>query len=155
MIEIVEIRQISYAKWAELFESYAAFYEVTLTERQLQTVWQWLNSHETEIRGLAALVDGAPRGIVHYRSFLRTLTGDVGMFLDDIFVCPSARRTGVGKALLQELENIAKAQNSTVIRWITAEDNRGAQTFYDQFGKKTHWITYDHKMSDEDGRERK
>jgi len=155
MIEIVEIRQITFAQWVGLFKRYAEFYQVSLTERQLQTVWQWLNGHDTELRGLAALVDGEPRGIIHYRSFLRTLDGEVGVFLDDIFVCPSVRRMGVGKALLQKLENIAMAQNCTVIRWITAADNRGAQTFYDQFGKKTGWITYDHKMSGEDGHERK
>ncbi|NOZ42104.1 MAG: GNAT family N-acetyltransferase [Alphaproteobacteria bacterium] len=155
MIEIVEVRQIGFAKWAELYKAYAGFYKVSMTQQQLQTAWGWLDGHETELRGLAALVDGEPQGIIHYRRFLRPMAGEVGIFLDDIFVCPSARRKGVGKALLDRLENVAKAQGCTVIRWITAEDNRGAHKFYDQFAHKTSWVTYDHKMSGNDGHEKK
>ncbi len=155
MIEVVETRQIGFEKWAGLYKAYAEFYEVPLTRQQLETAWTWLDGHETELRGIAALVDGEPRGIIHYRRFLRPLAGEVGIFLDDIFVCPSVRRMGVGKALLDRLENIAKVQDCSVIRWMTAEHNHGAQNFYDQFGKKTGWITYDHTMSGEDGREKK
>lgn len=155
MIEIVETRQIGYRKWADLYRAYAEFYKVSMTEQQLQTAWTWLDGHETELRGIAALLDGEPKGIIHYRRFLRPMAGEVGIFLDDIFVHPSARRSGVGKALLERLEHIAEVQECTVIRWITAEDNRGAQTFYDQFGKKTSWITYDHRMSGEDGPDKK
>jgi len=155
MIEIVEVGQIKFKKWAELYKSYAEFYQVELTSQQLKLVWTWLDGHGTELRGLAALVDGVPQGIIHYRSFLRPLAGEVGIFLDDIYVSEDVRRMGVGKALLDRLQDIAEAQGSTVIRWITAQDNQGAQTFYDQFGKKTRWITYDHKMSGMYGSEKK
>lgn len=155
MIEVVEMRQIGFRKWADLYKAYAEFYRVPMTEQQLQTAWSWLDGHETELRGIAALLEGEPKGIVHYRRFLRPLAGEVGIFLDDIFVCPSARRAGIGNALLERLENIARVQDCTVIRWMTAEHNHGAQNFYDQFGKKTSWITYDHTLSGEDGREKK
>lgn len=155
MIEIVEIREIEFKIWSGLYQEYARGYNVTLSEGQLTTVWAWLDGHETELRGLAALVDGAPKGIVHYRRFLRPLAGEVGIFLDDIFVCPSSRREGIGAELLGRLERIADAQGSSIIRWITAEDKQDAHRFYNQFGKKTSWITYDHKMSSVDDIERK
>lgn len=155
MIKIVELRQIEFKKWAELYKAYAKFYKVDLTEQNLLTAWSWLDGHETELRGLAALVDGEPKGIAHYRRFLRPLVGEVGIFLDDIFVCPSMRRKGVGRIMLSRLEDIAKAQGCTIIRWMTAEHNQGAQNFYDQFGKKTGWITYDHTMGREDDHEKK
>lgn len=155
MIEVVETRQIGFAKWAGLYKAYAEFYGVLMTDQQLQTAWGWLDGHETELRGIAALVEGVPRGIIHYRRFLRPLAGEVGIFLDDIFVCPSVRRLGVGKALLKRLEHIAEIQDCTVIRWMTAEHNHDAQNFYDQFGKKTSWITYDHQMDGNDGSEKK
>lgn len=150
MIEIVETRQIGFRKWADLYKTYAEFYQVSMTEEQLQTAWAWLSGHETELRGIAALLDGEPKGIIHYRRFLRPMSGEVGIFMDDIFVCSSVRRQGVGNALLERLQHIAEVQDCTVIRWMTAENNRGAHRFYDQFGKLTKWITYDHNMSDED-----
>lgn len=155
MIEIVEIRQLKFKKWAELYRSYAEVLKISLTNEQLQTAWGWLGGHETELRGLAAVRDGEACGIIHYRRFLRPLAGEVGIFLDDIYVSPSARRAGVGKTMLERLEHIAEAQGCTVIRWITADDNEGAHSFYDQFGKRTSWITYDHKMNNEDDGERK
>jgi len=156
MIEIIDIRQLEFSEWAELYKSYAEFYKVPISEEQLHVVWEWLGGHETELKGIAALADGKPAGIVHYRRFLRPLVGEVGIFLDDIFVCPTARRKGVGKVMIEAIENIAKNQNCSIIRWITADYNRDAQTFYDQFGKKTGWITYDHVMSDDkDGHDRK
>lgn len=155
MIEIVETRQIGFQKWADLYKAYAEFYKVPMTEQQLQLAWTWLDGHETELRGIAALVDGEPKGIIHYRRFLRPLAGEIGLFLDDIFVCPTVRRMGVGKALLARLESIAEVQDCTMIRWMTAEHNHGAQNFYNEFGKKTGWITYDHKMSGDDGRDNK
>lgn len=156
MIEIVDIRQLEYDQWADLYRSYADFYHVPISEDKLHVVWGWLGGHETELRGIAALADGKPGGIVHYRRFLRPLVGEMGIFLDDIFVCPSARRLGIGKSLLAAIDDIAKNQNCSVIRWITAGRHKGAQTFYDTFGKKTGWVTYDHVMGeDKDGYERK
>ncbi len=155
MIEIVETRQIGFKKWAALYKAYAEFYDVSMTTAQLQTVWNWLDGPESELRGLAALIDGEPKAIAHYRRFLRPLAGEVGIFLDDIFVSPTARRTGTGQAILTRLEDIAKIQGCTIIRWMTAEHNQGAQNFYDQFGKKTGWITYDYKIGDDDGQEKK
>ncbi|WP_138379129.1 GNAT family N-acetyltransferase [Luteithermobacter gelatinilyticus] len=156
MTEIVEIRQLSFDQWAELYKGYAESYGVPLTEEQLYVVWDWLGGHETELRGIAAIREGEPVGIVHYRRFLRPLAGEVGIFLDDIYVAPEARRHGIGLVMLKAVEKIAEVQNCTVIRWITAEDRADAHAFYEQFGKRTRWVTYEHKVQGEDqGYERK
>ena len=156
MIEIVEIRQLSFEDWAELYRGYADSYDVPITDEQLHRVWIWLGGHETELRGVAAIKDGKPAGIVHYRRFLRPLAGEVGIFLDDIYVAEEARRQGVGEALLDAIKNIAETQNCTMIRWITSKDRPEAVAFYEQFGEKTNWITFDMKLDEkEKGYERK
>ncbi|MFC7048889.1 GNAT family N-acetyltransferase [Emcibacter nanhaiensis] len=156
MTEIVEIRQLSFGDWAELYRGYADSYGVPITDEQLHKVWEWLGGHETELRGLAAVQDGKPVGIVHYRRFLRPLAGEVGMFLDDIYVAKEARRHGVGEALIDAIKNIAETQNCTMIRWITHEDRPDAMAFYKKFGKETRWVTFDLKLDErEEGYERK
>lgn len=149
MVEIIEIRKLSFQQWAALYQEYAELSGVEISDEQLRTVWQWLGSMETELRGLAALKDGVPTGLVHYRRFLRPLVGEVGIYLDDIYVNPDARRSGVGKALFDKIESIADSQDCTVIRWITSDVNYEAHEFYNQFGHKTGWITYDHNMDGE------
>lgn len=149
MVEIVEIQKLTFQQWAVLYREYAEISGVEISSEQLRIVWQWLGSLDTELRGLAALEEGVPVGLVHYRRFLRPLVGEVGIYLDDIYVNPTMRRSGVGKALFDKIESIADSQGSTVIRWITADANHEAHAFYNQFGHKTGWLTYDHNMDGE------
>lgn len=150
MAKIVEIRNVKYSDWAELYSEYANTFHVELTKERLQLIWQWLMGHETELRGIGVVSDeGKLVAIVHYRRFLRPLVGEVGIYLDDIYVSPDARRSGVGNLLFEALEKIADAQDCSVIRWITSDENKEAHKFYDRFGHKTRWITYDHLMGED------
>jgi len=156
MVRIEEIRYIDFAQWAAMYRKYAEFYNVTISDETAHTVWGWLGAYENEMRGLVALVDDEPAGIVHYRRYLRSMVGKVGIFLDDIYVDENFRRHGVAKALFEEIQKIAKAQNISVIRWITADYNKEAQEFYNSVGHKTGWLTYEQIISeDEKNYERK
>ncbi|WP_417319856.1 GNAT family N-acetyltransferase [Emcibacter sp.] len=156
MIEIVEIRQLAFEDWAELYRGYADSYDVPITDEQLHRVWVWLGGHEAELRGLAAIKDSKPVGIVHYRRFLRPLAGEVGIFLDDIYVAEDARRHGIGEAMLEAIKDIAETQNCTMIRWITHEDRPDALAFYKKFAQKSRWVTFEMKLDErEKGYERK
>ncbi|WP_321397337.1 GNAT family N-acetyltransferase [Emcibacter sp.] len=150
MVEIVEIRQLQFEDWATLYRGYADSYGVPITDEQLHKVWVWLGGHETELRGLAAILDGKPVGIVHYRRFLRPLAGEVGIFLDDIYVASEARRHGIGEAMLEAIKNIAQTQNCTMIRWITHEDRPDALAFYQRFGKRSRWVTFEMKLDEKE-----
>ena len=63
--------------------------------------------------------------------------------LDDLFADPAARGRGVGAALIAQLQQIARDEGATVVRWITADDNATAQRLYDRVATKTRWLTYD------------
>lgn len=130
-------------RWQQLYEGYLTFYKTALSDDQMDTVWSWLLSDDHEVHGL--VVEG-PEGIVglaHYREFARPSSASVGGFLDDLFVDPSTRGTGVVDALLATLRNIGGTRGWTVIRWITADDNYRARAKYDQQARRTPWVTYD------------
>jgi ribosomal protein S18 acetylase RimI-like enzyme len=130
-------------RWQQLYEGYLTFYKTALSDDQMDTVWSWLLSDDHEVYGL--VVEG-PEGIVglaHYREFARPSSASVGGFLDDLFVDPSTRGTGVVDALLATLRNIGVTRGWTVIRWITADDNYRARAKYDQQARRTPWVTYD------------
>jgi GNAT superfamily N-acetyltransferase len=82
--------------------------------------------------GLIAELDGQIVGIAHY--IFRPSTWEVEDFcyLEDLFVDPKVRSTGVGRALISELEKIATAKGSKRLYWTTAPDNEVARKLYDK-----------------------
>lgn len=130
-------------EWARLFRSYREFYELTPDETVIERVWAWLNDDSHEVNAFVATSPSGLVGFAHYRRFARPSAGSVGMYLDDLFVDPSVRGGGVGRALIAEVSALADQEGCTVVRWITSEDNAVARRLYDSVATATRWVTYD------------
>ncbi|MFO0995180.1 MAG: GNAT family N-acetyltransferase [Alphaproteobacteria bacterium] len=136
--------QADKAGWRVLYNGYAAFYKVPMTDAIADTVWGWIHDPDHEVEALVAKdADGQLVGLAHFRAMARPLAGAVGAFLDDLFVAPEARGTGVADALTARLTEIARERRWQVIRWITAETNYRGRAFYDRIATKTQWLTYE------------
>ena len=132
------------AGWDVLYQGYADFYRVAQTPAMRDTVWAWLHDASALQEGLVAEAsDGGLIGLAHFRPFARPLSATTGGFLDDLFVAPEARGSGVAEALLASLKAIAAQRGWSVVRWITAEDNVRARALYDRVATSTQWVTYD------------
>ena len=133
-------------RWEELFHGYRTFYENPYDPAVAERVWSWLLDPAHQVVGLVAELSGDRGGIVgiaHWRRFERPSVGETGIYLDDLFADPAARGRGVGAALIAQLQQIARDEGATVVRWITADDNATAQRLYDRVATKTRWLTYD------------
>jgi GNAT superfamily N-acetyltransferase len=142
-IQIVEPRPEHKPAWRRLYQGYADFYRVPMTDEIADRLWTWLNNpgHAMEAR-LALDENGEPIGLAHFRNFPRPLAAAYAGFLDDLFVAPEARGSGAVHALLAEIRRIGRERGWTTIRWLTADDNYRARTVYDRVGERTMWITY-------------
>lgn len=107
------------------------------------TVWGWLIDPAHEVNGLVAANGDMLVGIAHYRPFARPLAAASGLFLDDLFVAPSARGSGAAAALIDAVRAQAQADGHNVVRWITADDNARARGLYDKVAQAGSWVTYD------------
>lgn len=130
-------------RWCELFAAYRAFYRLDADAAVVQRVWGWVDDPHLETTALVATIDDEVVGIANYRRFARPSTGSTGLWLDDLFTEPVARGAGVARALIAQLQRIAAAEELSVVRWITAEDNTTAQRLYDTLAVRTSWVTYD------------
>lgn len=142
-VTIRAVQDSDYAAWLDCYRGYYEFYGRTPVAEGFATVWGWLHDDVHEVRGLVAEVDGKVMGIAHYRTFARPLAASTGIYLDDLFTLPGARGHGVGTALLARLQEIARDEGASVVRWITAEDNATARSMYDRVATATPWVTYD------------
>ena len=118
-------------RWLELFKEYVIFYKSEVSDEQFELTWQRIHS-DFNMYGLIAELDGQIVGLAHY--IFRPSTWEIEDFcyLEDLFVDPKVRSTGVGRALINELEKIAIAKGSKRLYWTTATDNEVARKLYDK-----------------------
>jgi GNAT superfamily N-acetyltransferase len=95
-------------------------------------------------RAYLARLDGQPVGYAitffTYSSFLARPT----LYLEDLFVLPEVRRSGVGKALFTFLAGEAVRRGCGRMEWVVLDWNQLAIDFYERLGARrlTEWYTY-------------
>lgn len=57
-----------------------------------------------------------------------------GLYLKELFVTSSARKGGIGRALMETLAGSAQKRGIQRIDWVTTYDNVNARSFYDHLG---------------------
>jgi GNAT superfamily N-acetyltransferase len=87
-------------------------------------------------RCVMALWDGEPVGLALWFNNYSTWQGRWGLYLEDLFVRPSARGRGIGKALLVELARIAVRDGCGRFQWQVLDWNQAAIGFYEKLGAK-------------------
>ena len=83
---------------------------------------------------LIAEQDGEPAGFALFFHNFSTFLCQKGLYLEDLFVLPAARGTGLGKLLLQRLAQIAVERDCGRFEWSVLDWNVDAQAFYKRMG---------------------
>jgi len=120
--------------------------ECTLTEEQLRTA---LFAHAPALFGHVAVdpaIDptGAPVGFALWFRNFSTWRGVHGVYLEDLFVRPEARGTGLGRLLLSTLAQICVERGYGRLEWAVLDWNTPARDVYDTLGGKAQeeWVPY-------------
>jgi len=69
-----------------------------------------------------------------YFTNFSTFLGKPGLYLEDLYVRPAQRGTGLGKALLQRLGRLAVERGYGRFEWSVLDWNENAIRFYEQMG---------------------
>ena len=93
---------------------------------------------------LVAQDDGEVVGFALWFVSFSTWLGRPGIYLEDLFVRPSTRGRGHGRALLAELARIAVERGYGRVEWSVLDWNRPAQEFYRRLGAvpMDEWTTW-------------
>lgn len=117
----------------ELAEYERALDQVVATEELLD---QALFATPPAAEALIAEVGGTAVGLALFFHNFSTWTGWRGLYLEDLYVTPAARGTGVGKALLKRLAQIAVERGCGRFEWAVLDWNTPAQEFYAAMGAR-------------------
>ena len=81
-------------------------------------------------------LDGTPQGFALFFHNFSTFEGRPGIYLEDLFVRLEARGSGLGKALLAELAELAVERDCARLEWSVLDWNEPAIGFYRKLGAR-------------------
>jgi GNAT superfamily N-acetyltransferase len=116
-------------------------HEVTATEADLEV---HLFGSRPYAEALVAEDGGQAVGFAVYFHNYSTFLGRPGIYLEDLFVLPEARRRGHGRALLRALAAIAVERRCGRLEWAVLHWNEPAIAFYRSLGAQRldEWGTF-------------
>lgn len=118
-----------------LIRELAEFEQLThLVKITPETLRPHLFGPQPAAQALVAEVDGAVVGFALYFTNFSTFLGQPGLYLEDLYVQPSQRGRGVGRALLRRLGAIAVARGCGRFEWSVLDWNENAIRFYEKMG---------------------
>ena len=81
-------------------------------------------------------IDGAAQGFALFFHNFSTFEGKPGIYLEDLFVRPEARGSGLGKALLAHLAQLAVERDCARLEWSVLDWNEPAIGLYTKLGAR-------------------
>ena len=114
--------------------------QVVATEEILE---DWIFNRQTaEI--LFAQIDGRDVAFSVYYTNFSTFMGRGGLFMEDVFVLPEFRGSGIGTEILRELARIAISRGYARLEWSCLDWNTPGIEFYLSLGAQQmdEWTTY-------------
>lgn len=130
------------SRWLELWNGYLTFYETSLSSEQTELTWNRLMDSDYGVFGLMAEKDGAMVGITHFMFRPSTWAPKDYCYLEDLFVDPTIRGGGAGRALISRVIELAKEHGAGRVYWTTKESNAQARILYDSFIKVSEFVQY-------------
>ena len=134
------------AAWNPLWQGYLTFYRSGLAPEVTEATWQRFLDPMEPLYALVAERDGRLIGFTHYLLHRSTWAPVCYCYLEDLFVEPSVRGGGTGRALIAAVEAAARAAGASRLYWLTHETNETAQTLYNKVAERAGFIQYRKKL---------
>ena len=127
-----------------LLRGYCDFYEAEPSdEKLLELARSLIADHDCEGFQVLARDCGRALGFATVYWSWSTLSASRIAIMNDLFVVPEARGTGVAEVLIEECRRRAGRRGATSLTWQTAKDNLRAQKLYERIGgRRAEWLDY-------------
>ena len=143
---IARVREEDLTDLLPLMRDYCEFYGVAPSDEGLLLVARGLLDDPLRdgVQLLAREEDDGPAvGFATIFWSWSTLDAARIAVMNDLYVTPDARGTGVADALIEACREQARERGAAKLTWQTAPDNARAQAVYDRVGaERSEWIDY-------------
>lgn len=146
MIDSPVIRPVTEADWDgwwPLWNGYLDFYRVDLPDEISRLTFSRLCERADDMFGFVAEQDGELTGLAHALTHRSTWATTSYCYLEDLFVAPTGRGTGVARRLVEAVTDEAVRLGSEKVYWHTQEFNGAARSLYDQLACRISVVVYE------------
>lgn len=146
-IQIKAATPTDYDQWLPLWRAYLHFYKTELPADVSQSTWQrFLDPNEPTHLALAWQGDKAV-GLVQFIYHRSNWSIANACYLQDLFVSPQARGTGVGRLLIEHVYAAARDNQCAKVHWLTQETNATAIQLYERIAERPGFIQFRKTLS--------
>jgi GNAT superfamily N-acetyltransferase len=141
----VNIRKVEPAdepRWRALWDDYNRFYEREPREPITRHLWARLFNPASPVYAIVAECDGKVVGLAHYLIQESTSKLTPVCYLQDLFVDPAERGSGIGLLLIDWLLAEVHTQGWSRLYWHTKENNYRARALYDSYTPRSAFVHY-------------
>jgi ribosomal protein S18 acetylase RimI-like enzyme len=145
-VRITRVGEDDLADLLPLMRGYSDFYEVHPSDEALLALARALISNP-EYEGVQFIARDADGGTALgfatvYWLWSTSRAARIGV-MNDLFTAETARRRGVGEALIRACLDAVRERGAAALEWQTAMDNRTAQALYERVGGiREQWYDY-------------
>ena len=141
-IDIRPVTPADQTAWLPLWQGYLQFYETRLPDAVTQSSWQRFLDPDEPTHAALAWIDGKAVGLVHFIYHRSNWSIENSCYLQDLFVDPLLRGTGLGRALIEHVYARAKADQCAKVHWLTHETNATGIRLYERVAERPGFIQF-------------
>jgi len=150
MVNDIAVRKLTEAdrdSWLPLWRGYQQFYEEEIPEETTRVTWSRILDPREPVFGAIAIAGDRPVGIVHWLYHRSCWTVGNYCYLQDLFVTPDHRGSGVGRKLIEFVFAAARIGGCSKVYWLTQETNAKAMLLYDRIARRSGFVQYEKSVS--------
>ncbi|MDP3814271.1 GNAT family N-acetyltransferase [Pseudomonas sp.] len=141
-IEIRPVTPADHAAWLPLWQGYLDFYQTELPAETSAVTWQRFLDPSEPTHAALAWRDGQALGLVQWIFHRSNWLVANSCYLQDLFVSPDLRGSGIGRLLIEHVYAQARAAGATRVHWLTHESNSDAMQLYDRIAERSGFVQY-------------
>jgi GNAT superfamily N-acetyltransferase len=150
MTEEITVRRLQVGDreaWQGLWDQYLRFYRAELGPGTSDGTFARLCEPEGDLAGLLAVdPDGGALGLAHLVFHPSTWTDTPYCYLEDLFVDPGSRGSGVANRLIDAVYASGRERGASRVYWTTQQFNSPARSLYDTVARLTSFVVYEHDL---------
>ncbi|HUR90961.1 MAG TPA: GNAT family N-acetyltransferase [Ramlibacter sp.] len=128
--------------WRGLWRGYVDFYAASVPDEITNRTWKRILDPDSAVMCVVAEIDGKVYGFANCVVHENTWEGQPVCYLEDLYVEPSARGHGIGRAMIEWLRNAMRAEGWARLYWHTRSSNETARRLYDRFAEADDFVRY-------------